>query len=462
MPRKKKHSRLKRRVTVFALGVIAALLLLEVGLRHLGTQVDQDSPFRLTGSKDKDPYTILCLGDSFTFGLGAPSGQSYPDQLQKLIAAQYPRRRIQVLNGGAIARNTTELLQRTREHVKNIDPDLLILLAGDANSWNFYGYHAFSKGRGITSSLSDLINRVRVVRLARRLYGDLESRSRFKSSQERTAKVSRVLKQLIAEAPWKNAGAAGAKERREVQRIRAAHPDIPREIDNYFALYEFYHKANRRKEAEKYLGLAAERYPTIAVYLVLAHLVHQRDIRHALPGLLKEGLRRHDPSVKVSHSIYAEYAHLLTEMKLYNEGIRFFRQSARHYPQLEEFARGLEQQKALGAEPWRRRVLAWIRADLEEIISLCQANGIQVMLHDYPPSVNSHAEISRVFRDLARKRSLPFVSNIPEFERQMRESPGERYFVEDGHCSAKGYGIIAKNLFHRIQRDGILEAAAKH
>lgn len=53
-----------------------------------------------TAAKDTNEVKILCLGDSFTEGDGAPSDSCYPRQMEKLLRLQYPNRKITVMNAG--------------------------------------------------------------------------------------------------------------------------------------------------------------------------------------------------------------------------------------------------------------------------------------------------------------------------------------------------------------------------
>lgn len=45
-------------------------------------------------------YRILCVGDSITFGFNVDQDDTYPHQLQALLASRHPGRQIEVVNGG--------------------------------------------------------------------------------------------------------------------------------------------------------------------------------------------------------------------------------------------------------------------------------------------------------------------------------------------------------------------------
>jgi lysophospholipase L1-like esterase len=45
-------------------------------------------------------YRVLCVGDSITYGFNVDANQTYPEQLEALLAKRYPGRRFEVINAG--------------------------------------------------------------------------------------------------------------------------------------------------------------------------------------------------------------------------------------------------------------------------------------------------------------------------------------------------------------------------
>ena len=75
-----------KNVGLVIFGIIIALILSELLLRisgfiYQGILFSKDAK----NGETEETYTILCLGDSFTFGYGAPHGKSYPEQLEQLL-----------------------------------------------------------------------------------------------------------------------------------------------------------------------------------------------------------------------------------------------------------------------------------------------------------------------------------------------------------------------------------------
>ncbi len=72
----------------------------------------------------------IAVGDSLTFGWGVPEGYTFPDQLERLLAAQCPRagvRRVTVKNAGIGNCNTSMEFQRYQQTIRQLHPQWVIL-----------------------------------------------------------------------------------------------------------------------------------------------------------------------------------------------------------------------------------------------------------------------------------------------------------------------------------------------
>ena len=78
------------------------------------------SPRRTVGSIGE---TIVCFGDSLTYGTGASSGMDYPSQLSRLIDKP-------VVNAGVPGDTTARALQRLERDVLARSPDLVLITLG--------------------------------------------------------------------------------------------------------------------------------------------------------------------------------------------------------------------------------------------------------------------------------------------------------------------------------------------
>lgn len=76
--------------------------------------------------KTADEYRILVLGDSFTWGIGVESQDTFPVVLQGLLR-ESTRRHITVINAGMPNYGTVQELGFYRGHADELDPDLVVL-----------------------------------------------------------------------------------------------------------------------------------------------------------------------------------------------------------------------------------------------------------------------------------------------------------------------------------------------
>lgn len=162
--------RVAERLGVLVAGLLLALLVLEVFLRLLGwlyeRQVHSDRRVARAGG-----VTILCVGDSYTFGMGAPPEQSYPKQLERQLNASGNGRRYTVVNRGEPAQNSRLLLQNLSSNLESVRPDIVVVMTGLNICWNLRGYSEWaSDDRQRLTALDDYLHRISVYRLAKLLY----------------------------------------------------------------------------------------------------------------------------------------------------------------------------------------------------------------------------------------------------------------------------------------------------
>lgn len=83
-----------------------------------------------------DRRTILCVGDSFTFGLGAeqPELNAYPAHLQRLLDDRAPDT-WHVVNGGFPGRSSRDVLLELNRQLERFRPALVVTLVGYNDRW---------------------------------------------------------------------------------------------------------------------------------------------------------------------------------------------------------------------------------------------------------------------------------------------------------------------------------------
>lgn len=133
---------MRRRAWVaFALGLVFTFLIAETTLRLVG------SAHRLSVSStgDKARFVIACLGNSHTAGTGAPPGFSYCDVLQREADRAQTQRPVKVVNLALPCLNSSQVLDRAQAAFGSLKPDLVLVMAGEPNTWNRVGLSRGSK-----------------------------------------------------------------------------------------------------------------------------------------------------------------------------------------------------------------------------------------------------------------------------------------------------------------------------
>jgi lysophospholipase L1-like esterase len=127
---------IKKKILLIILGLFLSVLLGEL-LFRIGVFLASDE------TRDDDlnnkNHRILCLGDSTTYGIGASNVNefSYPSQLQKLFDNIIPNNNYKVINLGKPGINSSQLLNRFEKNVAEYKPDIIIIMVGINDPWNF-------------------------------------------------------------------------------------------------------------------------------------------------------------------------------------------------------------------------------------------------------------------------------------------------------------------------------------
>jgi lysophospholipase L1-like esterase len=146
--------------------LLVLLVALEIGLRIASRFVERER------GGARAATTVLCVGDSHTFGLHVLPPLSYPAQLQRFLDPS--AQSIGVVNYGVPGRNSAALLRQLPAYLESIDPDLVLVLAGFNDSWNF---DATTGGADSVAGAESWIASLRIARFFRLARLNLEGRA---------------------------------------------------------------------------------------------------------------------------------------------------------------------------------------------------------------------------------------------------------------------------------------------
>ncbi len=151
----------RRRPRRFArrlVGVLVLLLLVELSMQLAAPLVQRSMLDRGDGPVDPDTsLSILCVGDSNTFGLNVPRAWAYPAQLASLLRARFAAPPA-VTNRGVPGQNAAQLARDLTRDLADTDADLALILVGLNDTWNTGAEQ---------SGLAGLVGRLKLVRLVR-------------------------------------------------------------------------------------------------------------------------------------------------------------------------------------------------------------------------------------------------------------------------------------------------------
>jgi lysophospholipase L1-like esterase len=98
----------------------------------------------------QDPcLRILCIGDSCTYGSGVRLADSYPQQLEALLAERFHDRLVEVFNAGVPGSSSDQGAVFLEQRAAEIQPDLVLIALGinDARHWDLGHHH--ERGHGL-------------------------------------------------------------------------------------------------------------------------------------------------------------------------------------------------------------------------------------------------------------------------------------------------------------------------
>jgi lysophospholipase L1-like esterase len=401
------------KITALILGILLSLVVLEVSLRVVGAVYSHRAQDARAGKREPGTIAILCFGDSFTQGFGAPPGRGYPGQLAELLQKKYPGKRVTaVINKGLSAQNTTMVLQRFDKEVDEINPDIIIILTGGANRWNAYGYGDYLNRNGWANRLNNWLYEIKIFKLARLLlFGVRDKKDRM--LDEYVSSTSSIMPP-DAEA-WRRTGQACEREGK---------------YDEAISWY--------KKIVEKY-PLATGGYEGLkTVYLKTRNTEEERQVVRKLIELDPDRLQ-----------YYMPYTSILRNHSIHEEDLQFLRRYERVNPIVGDILKKVtEQQK------FHREMKAWINHDIEEMIRRAHRRGIKVILQTYPyydkgENFENLSFINEGLREIPEKDPVLFIDNQRLFDQMFLkgENKDDYFDAAKVHCNEKGYGVMAKNIY---------------
>jgi lysophospholipase L1-like esterase len=482
-----------KNILVATISILTTLVLLEVGLWITGaTYMQRRSHTTACEQGDiKDAYVILCLGNSWTLGIGAPPGMSYPDHLSRMLKAACKDKYIKVINGGVASLNSAEMLERLQAQITSIKPDLIILRTGQPNTWNEnrYSQHLHRENKLgaplhiVKLSVNDFFyKKSRIYKFIKLLF--------FQAAQKNKAK------HMAMHDTGENAYML-MLSRKSSDDLNDIHEEM---LD---ILYEEFMPKDEYQNAMKLSSAIGLIFSPIASAENPLGIFTETEI--------KEAIHWHERAIQSAPHLWHSYESLgniyfykrdyKKAAEFYMAGInagRCFSHEDMQYRNLnlsrlrylyhelrasdhvlkkgiQEFAKdfiGMYPEKAdmfLWIYPERlddSKISSWIESDVKEIVRLIKAENINLIIHNYPPIINEPEDgrtlSNIILRKAAIKLMIPFVDHEILFLELYNQGydPKDYYQniagIRGDHFNEQGYMVMAEYIYNKIIEEGFI------
>jgi len=431
--------------------------MLEACLRiseHLYKRYQNPRIYARTVESSKGTFSILCLGDSFTYGLGASFEYSYPRQLELMLNGTDVEKKIMVQNLGSPGGNSYRTLKIFTENINKYRPKIAIVMAGMNNSWNLEGMRQLNQS-SLLNKLKIDIYELRLYKLCKLLLINFRKKISMKSDANNKQVPGANLQNDVVADKWnelKKKVISYRKTGRSDLAMRELSNALKEYPDAYGEMAVFLREAGDYDLALEYAKKALQRSQQNIQNNAWLHLESVYIYRAKKDWYLaRKEMDYAAQNITIIQSIFPEMWNICNkESGLdYDEEISKLRKviSLIHGKKGTEILDRLIYLEKNQKE--RSKILA---SDLSKLIKIARENDIKLILMTYPKKES----FNDVIRNLAIKYNIAIVDN----ELVFREKPDkEELFNLDGHCNGRGYGVIAENVYSKLLETGVLSEA---
>jgi tetratricopeptide (TPR) repeat protein len=446
---------MRNKIASFIAGCICSVILLECALRMTGALVED----RRAAPRPVAPgiCRIVCFGDSFTYGEGAPEKESYPIQLGELLNGAVKSGAFEVVNMGRPAQNTTQLLSTLPDVLALEKPKVAIILTGGYNLSNYYGYLRYAEGATLKARVRDQIYRIRIYKLVNHVIDNIVNRVTARRIQRN--RIYRGARPADKRETEYDVCISRGDEYKRQRRYRQAREYFekalqidPRRPEGYDEIGLVHKELSELDQATEYFKKAISvdsHYSPAYNNLGWIH-INRRQFAVAM-GLFKKAILL-DPGFAPNYSAMAS-VYRFTPDDTIRRDVKAFLGKLKYEMHIENPS--LANTLALIEDEERGQgdaVERWIAHDIGKVIDICKAHGVAVIMQGYPGG-----QLNVILKDVAETHQVPFVENCAVFEELLKTIPRQGLFASDnGHCNGRGYGIMARNVYEMMLRQGIV------
>jgi tetratricopeptide (TPR) repeat protein len=488
-------------------GVLFALLVLEIGIRAVGALflIAQERG-NVEAARKAGQYRIMCLGESTT-------ARQYPKPLETILNLQRTGLRFSVIDRGVVGTNTFTILQRLEQDLDKYKPDMVVLMAGcndravlyykdipEASAGIFRHWHTYRLARLIEANIAGKIKPHNIAGISAEpsskgsaVVGALASSMAPARNDETTLRSKSFNAYLSSALTYRNRGQLALAEAPFLQAIEID----PSRSDTYRSLAELYRLEGRYALAEAVYRRAIEvNRKDYEAYVGLGH-VFQEQRKSLSAELMQKKAIVVDP---LRENAYVELGNLDFVWKKYVKAEKVYRMAIRAnaasrgvYFGLGELCQILG--RAAEAEKYFQQSIAMNPDDpraYRAIVALYEKSGQTELSREYVRKAEGHhawqgyrvavENFRRIKQILDRRhiglvcvqypmrpveplkeifandRDVVFVDNEAVFKKAVRRRGFGALFVDMfggdfGHCTQMGNELLAGNIARVILKE---------
>jgi lysophospholipase L1-like esterase len=391
-----------KRILLILVGIFLAFLFLEAGLQIASLFVKKtvtESQEIIIDEYDKNKKIILCVGDSYTHGVGASEGESYPDWLEAMLDKTYPDK-YKVINLGVPGINTEEQLEILRSALQMVKVDIVITIGGMNDHWSFNNVSAEAFTQSIWSRLKIKAYKLRVYKLMRIIRQNL---------------ISRSVPQTFFDGQLQD-----ITDRVHTRR----YPDEQSVLSDAQLLLDKIAQNKHNVNAYNLLG---------SVYADLL-----RQPARAIE-ILTEGINNNPDEVMLKETLCMMF---IGEENI-EMAVKLAEDMYKHDADSKYLDLWLVMETIKSRENFRQAIAERTKNNLYAMRQLCMDKNIVFVLSSYPNFPrDSRIKIDNYIDTYKAFENIPLTDT--------------KYFVQDGHCTGEGYKLMAKTIFDYLSEKGLI------
>jgi lysophospholipase L1-like esterase len=422
-----------KNLSLLLFGIILSLFLAEMllslsGWIYYGVRINKKSEAKV----NKNTIKILCLGDSFTFGMGADRNYTFPEQLEKkLNSDSADKKRYTVFNRGYPGNTSAKLLNSLEEDLRKFKPNIILVLIGvnDSSCIEETNYFELGSSCGsIASRFNAWLNNTKLCKLFKKAKQSFEIKQWEKKLNVmygtnrffESLRLSNPHHSKIDPVKLQRANAQYQLVQQEYFNIRDVKIDLalsglqeairimPEHKDSRICLAQLFIHTNKLDLAIDQLGESMRINPYDPEIWNKLWLIYFRQGKF---NLAEDTLKIYlylDPSAIPKYLMFLKHG----------------------FPDPED-QRGFDN---------------LLRKNLKKIVDIAKRNQTQVILQEYP---DKDERLDLIVLAVAQKNNIFLVEHSSIFE-ALKMKDGYRYddyFLEDGHCNNRGYSVMADNIY---------------